>query len=139
MAWSTLEILKIVALAVLAVALHQAIRRLGTKYAAAIFESTPEIGKSFIILADFAYYLIFTAYVMFNVRFDRPERYDLQGNLVGYRWDVTVGAVQLQDTLFSIAGICLIIGILHGINVFVLPFVGSVLAFRARLLQRQEP
>ena len=32
-----------------------------------------------------------------------------------------------------LAGICLIIGILHGINVFVLPFIGGILALRERL------
>lgn len=87
------------------------------------------------MLADCAYYLIFAAYVLLNVNFDRPLRLDSLGNIVGYRWDQTVNAVQLQETVFSIAGICMLIGILHGINVFVLPFIGSVLAFRVRLLQ----
>ena len=32
--------------------------------------------------------------------------------------------------MFSIAGICVIIGILHGLNVFVLPFIGRILALR---------
>ena len=32
-----------------------------------------------------------------------------------------------------LAGICLIIGILHGINVFVLPFIRGILALRGRL------
>jgi len=32
----------------------------------------------------------------------------------------------------------MIIGILHGINVFVLPFVGSVLALRARLMEGHQ-
>jgi hypothetical protein len=32
-----------------------------------------------------------------------------------------------------LAGICLILGILHGINVLVLPFIGGILALRERL------
>ena len=135
MEWGTLEIIKVLVLVIFAVGLHQLIRYFGKSYAAEVFESTPQIGRSFTILADFAYYLIFAAYILFNVHFERPARFDDRGNLVGYSWTETVGATQLQDSLFSIAGICMIIGILHGINVFVLPFVGSVLALRARLLE----
>ncbi len=48
-------------------------------------------------------------------------------------WAATVNASQLEVSVFSLAGICLIIGVLHGLNVFVLPFIGGVLAFRERL------
>ncbi|MFQ5946990.1 MAG: hypothetical protein ACE5NC_12220, partial [Anaerolineae bacterium] len=75
-------------------------------------------------LADVAYYLIFAAYVLFNVHFMRPES-----------WADNVNAAQLQDSVGSIAGICLIIGILHGINVFILPFIGSILALRKKLME----
>jgi hypothetical protein len=135
MDWNTLEAAKIALLAILAVGLHQMIRRFGQSYAGEVFESTPRIRRNFLVLADCAYYLIFPAYVLLNVNIERPVRFDSLGNIVGYRWDQTVGAVQLQETLFSIAGICMLIGILHGINVFVLPFIGSVLAFRVRLVQ----
>lgn len=138
MDWTTLELIKIALLVVFAVGLHQLIRHFGKSYAREVFESTPGIGRDFIVLADFAYYLIFAGYVLFNLHFERPARFDTLGNVVGYRWDTTVNATQLQESLFSIAGICLIIGVLHGINVFVLPFVGSVLAFRARLLQGRD-
>lgn len=135
MSWSTLELSKVVLLAVVAFGLHVLIRRAGRGYAAEVFESTPHIGTAFTTLADLAYYLVFTAYILFNVNFERPARHDAQGNFVGYRWEETVGAAQLQDSVSSLAGICLIIGVLHGVNVFVLPFVGSVLALRAKLLQ----
>lgn len=134
MDWSTLEIIKVVLLVVFAIGLHQLIRNFGKTYVAEIFEATPQVGRNFIILADFAYYLIFTAYILLNVHFERPAHFDDQGNLVRYQWEGVVGAAQLQDSIYSIAGICLIIGILHGVNVFVLPFVGTVLALRARLL-----
>ncbi len=135
MDWGTLEAAKVIVLVALAIGLHQLIRRFGTQYAAAVFESTPQLGRHFVALADYAYYLIFAAYILFNINVERPVRYDAQGNPVGHRWEQTVGAAQVQDSLASLAGICLIIGVLHGINVFVLPFVGSVLALRARLLQ----
>lgn len=137
MDWSTLELITIVVLAILAVGVHQTIRHFGRGYATSVFETTPHVGRSFLILADLAYYLIFVAYVLFNVHFERPARFDPQGRLVGYRWEEMVGATQLQDSVASIAGICLIIGILHGINVFVLPFVGSVLALRAQMMERR--
>ena len=44
-----------------------------------------------------------------------------------------MNSMQLEEFVFSLAGICLIIGILHGINVFVLPFIGGILALRERL------
>ena len=135
MDWGMLEGVKVVVLVALAIGLHQLIRRFGKQYAAAVFESTPQLGRHFVALADYAYYLIFAAYILFNVNVERPVRYDAQGNPVGHRWEQVVGAAQVQDSLASLAGICLIIGVLHGINVFILPFVGSVLALRARLLQ----
>ena len=135
MDWSTLEATKIVLLAILAVGLHQLIRHFGRSYAAEVFTSTPHLQRTFLVLADCAYYLIFAAYVLLNVHFERPPRFDAAGNPVGYRWGETVSAAQLQESVFSIAGICLLIGVLHGLNVFVLPFVGSVLALRARLVQ----
>ena len=127
MDWWTGELIKIAALIILAFGLHQLIRRFGKSYAADIFQSTPQIGRVFLVLADVAYYLVFAAYILFNVHFERAEN-----------WGDTVNASQLENIVFSIAGICVIIGILHGINVFVLPFIGSILALRERLAERRE-
>ena len=121
MDWWILELIKVVALIILAVALHQVIRGFGKRFVADLFRSTPQVGRSFIVLADISYYLIFVAYTLFNVHFEQSED-----------WAAKVGAHQLEDTVFSFAGICLIIGILHGMNVFVLPFIGSILSFRER-------
>jgi hypothetical protein len=137
MDWTMLEAAKIALLAMLAVGLHQLIRRFGTSYATEVFETTPHVRRSFLALADCAYYLIFVSYVLLSVRFERPPRHDAVGNIVGYRWEETVSAAQLQETVISIAGICMLIGILNGINVVVLPFIGSALAFRTRLVQER--
>ena len=134
MAWQTLELLKIVVLIVLAVGLHLFIRKFGKNYTANIFESTPEIRRNFTVLADVAYYLIFAAYVLFNVHFEKVYRTLPNGNRVDV-WADQVNAAQLGESVSSIAGICLVIGILHGINVFVLPFIGSILALRKKLLE----
>ena len=122
MDWWILELIKFLALAALAVSLHQLIRRFGKNYVADIFRATPQVGRNFVILADFAYYLIFIAYILFNVHFAPAED-----------WARVINATQLEEFVFSLAGICLIIGILHGLNVFVLPFIGGVLALRERL------
>jgi len=124
MSWWIGEILRIVVLVVLAVGIHQFIRRFGKTYTTDVFRYTPEIGRFFLILADIAYYLIFVGYILAWVRFERREG-----------WAATLNADQGQNIVGSIAGICLIIGALHAINVFVLPILGSVLAFRTKVMQ----
>ena len=125
MSWQILEVLKIAVLIGLALGLHRFIRRFGGRYASDIFRSTPDIGKNFLILADVGYYLIFTAYTLFNVRFEKAGS-----------WSEQVNAAQLQSSLASVAGICLIIGVLHGFNVFALPVLASILALKEKLLEQ---
>ena len=45
------------------------IKRFGKSYAADVFRANPRTGKSFIVLTDIAYYLIFVAYIMFTMRY----------------------------------------------------------------------
>ena len=118
----------------MAVGLHQvASSKVWLKnYTANIFEATPEIERS--VLADVAYYLIFAAYVLSSVHFEKVYRTLPDGSRVDV-WADQVNAAQLGDVVSSVSGICLIIGILHGINVFVLPFIGSILALRKKLLE----
>lgn len=127
MDWRMLEWLVAVILIVLAVGLHRLIRWFGKAYAGDVFQATPQIGQSFLVLADIAYYLIFTAYILSNIHFERPEK-----------WTEAVGAVQIEASVSRIAGISLIIGILHGLNVFVLPFIGGILAFRLKLMEPRK-
>ena len=134
MDWQTLELLKIVVLTGMAVELHQFIRTFGKNYTANIFEATPEIERNFRVLADVAYYLIFAAYVLSSVHFEKVYRTLPDGSRVDV-WADQVNAAQLGDVVSSVSGICLIIGILHGINVFGLPFIGSILALRKKLLE----
>ena len=142
MDWWIGELVKTLTLVILAFGLHRLIRGFGRSYTANIFDSTPQIGRVFLILADVAYYLIFAAYILFNIHFKRAKAYfisDVVEHVGG--WGVggdTVNASQLENMVFSIAGISLIVGILHGVNVFVLPFIGSILALRERLTERRQ-
>ena len=117
MDWQALELLKVVVLIVLAIGLHQFIRAFGKNYTASIFESTPEIERNFRVLADVAYYLIFAAFVLFNVHFEKVYRTLPNGSRVDV-WADQVNAAQLGEAVSSIAGICLVIGILHFVVYF---------------------
>ena len=127
MDWWILELIKGLALFILAVTVHRLIRGFGKNYVSDIFQATPQIGRSFLVLADIAYYLIFAAYTLFWVKLERP-----------HEWAAEVNASQLEQFVFSFAGISLIIGMLHGANVFVLPFVGGVFTLRERLGHQQR-
>lgn len=130
MDWRALEVVVVLVMTILAFGLHKLITGFGKGYAAEVFQATPQIGKNFLVLADIAYYLIFTAYILSNMHFEPAEK-----------WSATVGPKQLEESVSSIAGICLIIGVLHAINVFMLPFIGAILTFRIRLMEprREAP
>ena len=127
MDWWILEIIAAVVLGTTAVVLRPFIKRFGRSYAADVFRSNPSTGKSFIVLTDFAYYLIFVAYIAFTTTIDRPDN-----------WAATVGAEQVQHNIIRLGGILLIIGVLHGINLLVLPIIGRLLTLNRRLDQQMR-
>ena len=59
MDWWILELLWFAVMVGLALWLGPFIRRFGKSYAADVFRANPRTGKSFIVLMDVAYYLIF--------------------------------------------------------------------------------
>lgn len=122
MDWWILELIWFTAMLGLALWLGPFIRRFGKAYAADVFRANPRTGKSFIVLMDVAYYLIFFAYIMFAVRF-KPEG----------SWEETVNATQLQHSTARFGGILLIVGILHGLNVLTLPIMGRIFTLNRRL------
>jgi hypothetical protein len=127
MDWWILELAAFAVLAVIALILGPFIKRFGRSYAADVFRSNPSTGKSFIVLTDFAYYLIFSAYILFTTTIDRPRD-----------WTVEVGANQVEHTIIRIGGILLIIGLLHGVNLLVLPIIGRLLTLNRRLDQQMR-
>jgi len=121
MPWWVIELVTDIVLVALAICLGPFIKRFGRSYAADVFRSNPRTGKSYLVLTDVAYYLIFAAFVLFTVTF--VEAGD---------WKESTGT-QLEHEAARVGGILLIMGILHAANVVALPIIGRLLASNRRL------
>jgi len=128
MDWWVLELITTGVLIGLALYLGPLIKRFGKAYAADVFRANPRTGKSFIVLTDIAYYLIFTSYILFTLNFELPSS-----------WDNVVNGAQLKDEVSRVAGIVLIIGVLHGVNLLALPVIGRLLTLNRQLDERVGP
>ena len=73
MPWWVIELITNIVLVALAVGLGPFIKRFGRSYAADVFRANPRTGKSYLVLTDVAYYLIFTSFVLFTVTFVEPR------------------------------------------------------------------
>lgn len=122
MDWWILELITVGLLIAALLILGPLIKRFGRSYAADVFRANPRTGKSYIILMDVAYYLIFTAFILFTVRFE-PDT----------GWADTVGAEQLRGETVRLGGMLLLMGVLHGGNVLSLPIVGRLLGLSRRM------
>ncbi len=116
MAWWVAELILAGTLIVIVLVLGPFIKRFGRSYAADVFRANPRTGKSYMVLMDIAYYLIFTAYILVTTTFERPED-----------WGETVTAAQMEMVLIRLGGMLLIMGVLHGLNVLSLPIIGRLL------------
>jgi hypothetical protein len=116
MPWWVIELITNIVLVALAVGLGPFIKRFGRAYAADVFRANPRTGKSYLVLTDVAYYLIFTSFVLFTVTFVEPAD-----------WMASTGA-QLKHEVARIGGILLIMGVLHAANVVALPIIGGLLS-----------
>jgi hypothetical protein len=128
MDWWILELLTSAFLVGVALWLGPFIKRFGKSYAADVFRANPRTGKSFIVLTDFAYYLLFASYILFTVTFELPGD-----------WDTVVNGAQLKSEVSRVAGIILIIGLLHGFNLMALPVIGRLLTLNRALDERIGP
>jgi hypothetical protein len=124
MAWWVLELGVTITLIAIVLVLGPLIKRFGRGYAADVFRANPRTGKSYMVLMDIAYYLIFTAYIMFTANF-APDT----------GWGEAVGAAQVEGTLVRLGGMLLLMGVLHGLNVLSLPIIGRLLGFTRDLMQ----
>ena len=122
MSWWVFELITFAVLVLVLGVLGPLIKRFGRSYAADVFRANPRTGKSYIILMDVAYYLIFTAYILFTLVFERQEG-----------WTSTVAAAQIRNGALRIGGMLLLMGILHGANVLSLPIIGRLLGLSRRL------
>ncbi|MFC5379394.1 hypothetical protein [Aquipuribacter nitratireducens] len=73
------------------------------------------------MLADVVYYLIFAAYILLTLRLERPA----------FEPDVT--AAQVQMSAVRVGGILLVMGVLHGLNLLLIPVLGRVFSLNRRL------
>lgn len=127
MKWWVFELIVFGVLVLALAALGPLIKRFGRAYAADVFRANPRTGKSYIVLMDIAYYLIFSAYILFTTVFERQTS-----------WSQTVDADQLQAGVVRVGGMLLIMGILHGANVLSLPIVGRLLGLGRRVIDDVE-
>jgi hypothetical protein len=121
MPWWVVELITNIVLVAIAIALGPFIKRFGRAYAADVFRANPRTGKSYLVLTDVAYYLIFTAFILFTVRFEEADG-----------WVESRGEL-FQHELARIGGILLIMGLLHTANVVALPVIGNLLQGVRRL------
>ena len=126
MPWWILEVATTLVLVAIALWLGPFIKRFGRAYAADVFHDNPQTGKSYIVLTDIVYYLIFTAYILFTLSFAPREDWD---NL----FTGLVTPQQLQSEVVRIGGILLAIGILHGLNIVLMPVLGRLFSLNRRL------
>ena len=124
MAWWVIELLTDIVLIALAIGLGPFIKRFGRAYAADVFRANPRTGKSYLVLTDVAYYLIFASFVLFTVTFVEADD-----------WRGSTGA-QLKHEVARVGGILLIMGVLHAANVVALPVIGRLLSSNRHLDER---
>ena len=125
MSWWVIELITNVVLVVIVLVLGPLIKRFGRAYAGDIFRGNPRTGKSYLVLMDVAYYLIFTALILFTVTLSQPREW-METSLD------PIGS-QLQHELARIGGLLLLMGVLHGLNVLSLPLVGRLLGLGRQL------
>jgi len=122
MDWWILELIVVSVLVAIVAVLGPLIKRFGKGYAADVFRANPRTGKSYLVLMDFAYYLIFGAFVLFTVQFE-PDT----------GWAQSVNAQQLEASVVRIGGMLLLMGLLHGLNVLSLPVIGRLFSLNRQL------
>ena len=122
MEWWILELITAAGMIAVVAILGPLIKRFGKSYAADVFRVNPRTGKSYLVLMDFAYYMIFGAYVLFAVKWE-PDA----------GWGQQVNAEQLQGSVVRLGGMLLLMGLLHGVNVLTLPVIGRIFTLNRQL------
>ena len=126
MPWWTLEVLTAAMLVTIVLVFGPLIRRFGIVLTDRIFGVNHATSARFLAVLDVAYYLIFTAYVLMSSSF--APRTEWGGRLAG----------QIEHEVERIAGLLLIMGILHALTIAVLPVVGLVFTSNWRRAVRAE-
>lgn len=112
-------------LLVLVVALGPTLRRFGTILLADVFRLSPTTGQRFLDVLDVAYYLTFVGYTITGLGFQGLGR------------TLATTAV-LRVSLDRIAGLLLLMGLLHAATIALLPLLGALHASTMRRHRRRE-
>jgi hypothetical protein len=131
MPWWIVEIATTLVLVAIALWLGPFIKRFGRAYAADVFHDNPLTGKSYIVLTDIVYYLIFAAYILMTSNF--APSVDWNNVATGL-----VTAEQVRAAAVRIGGILLVIGILHGLNIVLMPVLGRLFSLNRKLSETQR-
>jgi len=129
MPWWILEIATNVVLIGIALWLGPFIKRFGRAYAADVFHDNPLTGKSYLVLTDIVYYLIFAAFILMTANF---------APVWGNQFTGLVTAEQVQQSVLRIGAILLIIGLLHGVNIVLMPVLGRLFSLNRKLSAEQR-
>ena len=124
MPWWTVEVLTTAILVTVVVILGPVIRRFGMGLTLEVFRSNRATSERFLVLLDFAYYLVFTAFILMTTNFAAESAWG--GDL----------AAQLDSELVRIGGLLLVMGILHALTIAVLPVMGLIFASNWRRAAR---
>ena len=131
MPWWILELATTLVLVAIAVWLGPFIKRFGRAYAADVFHDNPLTGKSYIVLTDIVYYLIFAAYILMTASFTPRSSWNNQ-------FTGLVSGEQLGGAALRVGGILLVIGALHGINIVLMPVLGRLFSLNRKLSAEQR-
>ena len=83
MEWWILELITVAVMVAVVAVLGPLIKRFGKPYAADVFRVNPRTGKSYLVLMDFAYYMIFGAYVLFVIKWEPDAGWEQTVNADG--------------------------------------------------------
>jgi len=101
------------------------VRRFGERFESAVFHADPGAGSNVLRLLDIAYYLIFSAYVVMTISFERT----VVGSSV---------AREIGEEVDRVGGLLLLMGVLHIALVVALPVVGLVFSANERRARRSR-
>jgi hypothetical protein len=113
--WWRLELVETAVLVTLIAGMAPAIRRFGRGYADDLFPTGDTTGDRLVALLDVAYLLIFTGYLLASAELTKTHDYVV--------WDL---GEQLASSLARVAGLLLLMGVLHAATFIALPILALV-------------
>ena len=124
-AWES-ALLDLAILGALLIVLGPTIRRFARNYVVDVFHLSPKTGDSFLVVLDLAYYILFAGLMLVDA--------DGYGPLAN---EIPLGE-GLSFTASHVGFFLLFMGLLHAVNIVVLPFVGLIFNSTTRLALRSE-